>query len=154
MKNLNQYINEKLILKRSLQSENCFEDLQEILRKNDLSFLICETAITKWFIENRDIFPKEFNLIVKEDTVMIGIAINNISYRIKRNSPLRFYLEKNDLYLNVIYLEHQEFETDTLFSVFKSESGFNDFITDFTKQYNFEFVKGNTSLITYKFNKK
>jgi hypothetical protein len=154
MKNLNQYINEKLILKRSLQSENCFEDLQEILRKNDLSFLICETAITKWFIENRDIFPKEFNLIVKEDTVMIGIAINNISYRIKRNSPLRFYLEKNDLYLNVINLEHQEFESETLLGVFKSEAGFNDFITDFTKQYNFEFVKGNTSLITYKFNKK
>jgi hypothetical protein len=154
MKNLNQYINEKLILKRSLQSENCFEDLQEILRKNNLSFLICETAITKWFIENRDIFPKEFNLIVKEDTVLIGIAINNISYRIKRNSPLRFYLEKNDLYLNVINLEHQEFERETLLGVFKSEAGFNDFITDFTKQYNFEFVKGNTSLITYKFNKK
>lgn len=154
MKNLNQYINEKLILKRSLQSENCFEDLQEILRKNDLSFLVCETAITKWFIENRDIFPKEFNLIVKEDTVMIGIAVKNISYRIKRNSPLRFYLENNNLYLNVINLQHQEFESDTLFSVFKSESDFNDFITDFTKQYNFEFVKGNTSLITYKFNKK
>lgn len=155
MKTLNNYILEKLILKKN-QNYRCFNDLLELMISSSRNLEIISDKIENWYEENKYIFPEEFSICVMYKTVGIGIRYKDYPKGINTglNSPFRFFLSDDSqdakLFLNVFLPDNTLFNKDVL-DFFGSEANFFKYVDEFTKTNNFKRVREESGYIGFEF---
>jgi hypothetical protein len=137
MKTLNNYILEKLVLKKNLNKENPFFKLRDILRKDSRNYKTNRKEIFNWFDNNKEIFPKSFTLMIDVSEIRIGQH-----YKTIKNLPFRFnlsYDNDEDLCMNLVKpnVDSPESLKKFFIDIFGSIRNYYDFIYDLINNYEF-----------------
>lgn len=137
MKTLNNYILEKLILKKNLNKENPFFKLRDILRKDSRNYRKNSEEIFNWFDKNKEIFPESFDLMIDGSEIHIGKH-----YKTIKNIPFIFNLSHDndeDLCIHIVKLNLDSPESLKKFfiDIFGSIRNYYDFIYDLINNYEF-----------------
>ena len=137
MKTLNNYILEKLILKKNLNKENPFFKLRDILRKDSSNYRTNKKEIFNWFYNNKEIFPESFDIKIDAHDIYIGQdleRINNISFLFNLSND-------NDEDLCIDFLKPRADASEAFNNLFKDIFGsignYYDFIYDLINRYEF-----------------
>jgi hypothetical protein len=155
MKTLNNYILEKLVLKKNLNKENPFFKLRDILRKDSRNYKTNRKEIFNWFDNNKEIFPESFTLtIVHGSEIHIGKH-----YKTIKNIPFIFNLSHDndeDLCMHLVKpnVDSPESLKKFFIDIFGSIRNYYDFIYDLINNYEFSnCYETNDSIICKLFDK-
>jgi hypothetical protein len=168
MKSLNNYISEKLILKKNLN--NIFDELADILYspkvKNEThghySFTHVEKEINEWFNQYKKEFPSNFISTVYDDFIQLGPYDKDSSdwqncYGLIGIERMFKYSKYKDEYDLIITLAGNDTELknfqNKIKEFFGSIDAFDKFKENLIKSQNLEFIQTNKSALLYGYKK-
>lgn len=168
MKSLNNYISEKLILKKNLN--NIFDELTDILYsvkvKNEMhgnySLTYVEKEINEWFDKNKKEFPSNFISATYSDFIQLGPYDKEFSgwqycYGVIGIERMYKYSKFKDEYDLLIRFAGNDTEAENfqnkIKEFFGSIDAFNKFKEDLIKSQNLEFIETNQSALLYGYKK-